>query len=424
MPVAGGSGGPHAVVRFTQALASALDGLQGAAAWSMSPAEQREALVGLRRQQARLKELELRVLVAGDRNSIGADAGATSTPAWLADATKSTRAACFRDLHLAQALDEDFEATRRALAAGRIDEEKAAIIIRAVRALTEEYDELPEGTHAKAEAHLLDLAARFDAPALRALGKRLFEVVCPEAADSVEGRTLAEEEARARRTAYLMMRDNGDGSTEGRFRLPSLQAGLLKKAVQALTAPRRIGAGRVDPETGKKLPAATLAGQGLMDLLENHLNLDTLPSRNGSPFTVVVTLGLEALCTALGVAISDVGVRISAGEVRRLACTAGIIPMVLNGESVPLDLGRTKRLFDKNQALVLDHRHAGCAAANCDRPPAWVEYHHTKAWARGGTTDLHNAIPLCPPHHHMADHPESWTMKHLPTGKVRFHRRT
>src|SRR5690349_4804781 len=94
VPVAGGSGGPHAVVRFTQALASALDGLQGAAAWSMSPAEQREALVELRRQQARLKELELRVLVAGDRNSIGADTGATSTPAWLADATKSTRAAC------------------------------------------------------------------------------------------------------------------------------------------------------------------------------------------------------------------------------------------------------------------------------------------------------------------------------------------
>jgi hypothetical protein len=389
----------------------------------MTPAEQREALVALRVQQARLKELELRVLVAGDRNGIGADSGATSTPAWLAHQTKSTRAGCFRDLHLAQALDEEFEATRKALAAGRIDEEKAWVVVRAVRALSAEYDELPEGTHAKAEAHLLDLAGRFDAPALRALGKRLFEVVCPEAADQAEGAKLAEEEARARRTCYLSVHDKGDGTAEGRFRLSSLHAALLTKAVQSLTAPRRIGEGRIDPETGKKLPASTLAGHGFMDLLENHLNLDTLPSRNGSPFRVVVTIGLEQLRSALGVAVSDVGVRISAGEARRLACAAGIIPMVLGGDSVPLDLGREKRLFDKNQALALDHLFGGCAAANCDRPPAWVEYHHRTAWSAGGTTDLANGLPLCPPHHHIADHPESWAMHHLPTGKVRFHRR-
>jgi hypothetical protein len=72
----------------------------------------------------------------------------------------------------------------------------------------------------------------------------------------------------------------------------------------------------------------------------------------------------------------------------------------------------------------LDQVFGGCAAATCDRPPAWVEYHHHQSWAHGGTTDLANGLPLCPPHHHMADHPESWTMKHLPTGKVRFHRRT
>ena len=41
-----------------------------------------------------------------DRNQVGADSGATSTPAWLADRTASTRAACFRDLRLAEQLDE------------------------------------------------------------------------------------------------------------------------------------------------------------------------------------------------------------------------------------------------------------------------------------------------------------------------------
>ena len=46
----------------------------------------------LRRQRARLEELELRVLVQADRDQVGADSGATSTPAWLAHATKTTTA--------------------------------------------------------------------------------------------------------------------------------------------------------------------------------------------------------------------------------------------------------------------------------------------------------------------------------------------
>ncbi|HET7357176.1 MAG TPA: DUF222 domain-containing protein [Nocardioidaceae bacterium] len=429
-PATGGSGsgprdpGGHPVVAFVESLAAGLDRLGPVAAWSMTPAEQRRALVALERQQARLAELRLRVLAAADRNQVGADSGATSTPAWLAHATKTTRQACFRDLHLAEALDGDFEATRRALAAGEIDVDKARIIINAVRDLTEEYDDLPAGVHAEAEAHLLEKAVEFDAPGLRMCGRRLFEVVCPGAADAAEGKKLAEEEERARRTASLSMRDHGDGTVEGRFRLPTLHAGLLKKAVQALTAPRRIGEARTDPKTGKKLPAPVLAGQGLMELLEKHLNLDSMPSVNGSTFTVVVTIPLEFLCSGLGVAVTDVGVRVSAGELRRLACDAGIIPLMLAGDSMPLDLGREQRLFGKGQKIALNHVYGGCAAANCDRPPAWVEYHHKKPWAKGGRTDLADGIPLCPPHHQMADHPETWTIHYQPDGTVRFHRRT
>jgi hypothetical protein len=423
---AGGSGGPqqHPVVAFTEALAGALDRLGPVAAWSMTPEEQRRTLVALEHQQARLAELRLRVLAAADRNQVGAESGATSTPAWLAHATATTRLACFRDLHLAEALDGDFEATRRALAAGVIDVDKARIVVAAVRELVDDYDELPEGVHAAAEAHLLEKAVEFDAPGLRMCGRRLFEVVCPEAADQAEGGKLAAEEEKARRTASLSMRENGDGTVEGRFRLPVLHAGVLQKAVQALTAPRRIGSGRSDPATGTKLPGPVLAGQGLMELLDKHLNPESMPSVNGSVFTVVVTIPLEYLCTGVGVAVSDVGVRVSAGEVRRLACAAGIIPMVLGGDSVPLDLGREQRLFSRGQKTALNQVFGGCAAHNCDRPPAWVEYHHKKPWSRGGRTDLRDGLPLCPPHHHMADHPESWTMHTLPTGKVRFHRRT
>jgi hypothetical protein len=97
--------------------------------------------------------------------------------------------------------------------------------------------------------------------------------------------------------------------------------------------------------------------------------------------------------------------------------------MVLDGSSVPLDLGREQRLFTKHQRIALAQQYDGCAAVNCDRPPAWTEIHHPDPWSYGGRTDLTNGLPLCPPHHRMADHPESWTMRRLPHGGVRFSRR-
>ena len=326
-------------------------------------------------------------------------------------------------MRLAEALTDGYDATRVALAQGRINTDQAQVIVKAVETLTREYDDLPVGIEAKAEAHLLDLATRFDAHVLRRLGKRLFEVVCPEAADEAEGEKLAKEEARARRSTTLSMRDNGDGTSSGFFKIPTLHAALLKKALEALTSPRRLGEGRLDPKTGRKLPYDVLLGQGFTELLEHHLNPANLPTQAGSPFTLVVTLSVEALKTGVGVATLDTGDRISAGEARRLACRAGIIPMVLDGDSMPLDLGREQRLYDRYQRIALAHVHRGCATDGCDRPPSWTEAHHQHPWQHGGTTDLADGLPLCPPHHHMADHPEAWDMRTLPTGKVRFSRR-
>jgi hypothetical protein len=411
------------VLGFAHAVEDALDRVGSVPMWSMSAGEQREALEVLHRIESKLAGLGLRVLAAADTNQVGLDSGATSTGAWLADRTRRTRAACARRVRLANALEEEFSATGAALAAGRVDVEQAEVICAAVRRLVSDHDDLPEGVHARAEAHLLDLAAEFDVATLRRLGKRLFEVVCPEAADAAEGEQLEDEERRARRKAWCSFHDNGDGTVDGRFRLPTLQAEVLKKALEALTSPRRLGDTALDPETGRRLAHHTLLGLGLMELVEHHLNVRSLPSEGASPFTVVVTLGLDALLSGIGVASLDTGGRISAGEARRLACSAGIIPMVLDGASVPLDLGRERRLFTKHQRVALAHRYGGCAAVNCDRPPAWTETHHDVPWRSGGGTDLGNAIPLCRPHHHMADRPGSWDMKRMPHGGVRFSRR-
>ena len=412
----------HAGLRFAQAAEAALDRLGDAPAWSMTPDEQRQALVLLGRLQSRVDELELRVLVSADRNDVGADSGTTSTAAWLASATRRTRAQCSAAVRLAGDLDERYDATRLALGRGDVTIEQARVIVKAVDALVQDHD-VPPDIHGRAERHLLELARDFDAATLQRLGHRLFEVVCPDAADAAEGDVLARQEEHARRTACVTMRDNGDGTVDGRFRLPVLQAALLKKALEVLTSPRRLGEGRLDPATGRKLPYPVLLGHGFMELLENHLDPARLPSTGGSPFTLVVTISLDALTSGLGAATLESGDRISAGEARRLACRAGIIPMVLDGKSMPLDLGREQRLYDRYQRIALAQMYGGCAATDCDRPPTWTEAHHRDPWIPSGRTDLANGLPLCPPHHWMADHPAAWKMTTLRSGKVRFARR-
>jgi len=121
----------------------------------------------------------------------------------------------------------------------------------------------------------------------------------------------------------------------------------------------------------------------------------------------------------------------SAAQARRLACNAGIVPMVLGGDSVPLDLGRTERFFSWHQRLALAHAQGRCVADGCDRPPAWCEAHHLHGWtAEHGHTDLADGVLLCGFHHHLV-HDTDWdirladdgTPEMIPPAAVDPHRR-
>ena len=124
-----------------------------------------------------------------------------------------------------------------------------------------------------------------------------------------------------------------------------------------------------------------------------------------------------------GVCTLDTGGRISAGEARRLACTAGIIPAVLGGKSQVLDLGRRRRLHTPGQRLAMSLRDGGCTAEGCDKPPSMCHAHHDKPWSTGGATSLGNGRLLCG-HHHRRIHDSNYEHRLEPTGTVSFHRRT
>jgi hypothetical protein len=95
----------------------------------------------------------------------------------------------------------------------------------------------------------------------------------------------------------------------------------------------------------------------------------------------------------------------------------------LGGRSVPLDLGRRRRLFSDQQRIAVGLTHTTCAADGCERPFAWCELHHRRPWAGQGPTDLADAVALCSFHHHRI-HDTGFLHARLPDGSVRFRRRT
>src|SRR6266545_6355582 len=273
-------------------------------------------------------------------------------------------------------------------------------------------DDGDRSVRTRAEAHLVDQARDFAPRDLRILGRRVLDVVAPEVAEAEEARQLAAEEAHARAHTSLRFRALGDGTTHLAGRIPDATAGRLATYLHAYTSPRQPN-GRDEPAATTANPDATTAhghatrsgadtdasapaeripydrqlGNAFCALLE-HLDPDRLPLHGGDATTVMVTMTLdqlmdqlmdqlthqltthdlvtgESLARADGVAHVGDGTRITASEARRLACAARIIPAVLGGESQPLDLGRSRRLFPPPHRKALRLRDRQCRADRC-----------------------------------------------------------
>lgn len=410
----------HSVTHFATRLRTRLDELVEAPTWSMTKDDKQQALRDLAVAAAQLESLRLRVLVDAERDGDVIEPSDRSVADWVARETRQTRASARADLKHALALDQHHRVLATAHASGIVNSQQA-------RAITRSLDLLPrQGRFATtteeretAEAHLVELAATFDARALETLGKRVYAVICPEVADAYEGTLLQAEEARAARTVLHDTWDDSSGTTHGRFRVPRLHGHMLRKALAALTDPTRVSTGAADER-----PLPVRRGEALCELLERIATKD-LPAAGGGA-TVVVTMTMDALVARLdeaGVATLDTGLRVSASEARRLACRHHLVPAVLGSKSVVLDLGTESRLFSAAQRRALAAAQGGCTAEHCDVPAAMCHAHHDVPWSRGGRTDLANGRLLCGPHHRRV-HDAAYEHELTPDNQVRFHRRT
>ena len=127
---------------------------------------------------------------------------------------------------------------------------------------------------------------------------------------------------------------------------------------------------------------------------------------------IQVTSSLETLLGAAGAPaahLEHASMPISSTTVERLACDSSITRVLLDSESVVIDVGRAKRVVAGPTKRALNARDGHCRWPGCDRPASWSAAHHVVHWIHGGTSDLDNLILLCHRHHWMV-HEGKWQL--------------
>ncbi|RNL60569.1 HNH endonuclease [Nocardioides marmoriginsengisoli] len=363
---------------------------------------------------------KLQALASAERSRTAARVGAASTGQWAARLTNSDQVVAQRQVRLARGLD-DRPAAGAALARGVISPEHAEVIVHADRQLPAH---VTTAQREVVEQELVTKAQVLSPSALRRVARRALTAIEDDVAavDAHENELVRDLEQHARTRTRLTLHDNDDGTVTGHFTVPTAQGHLLRKILDTITAPRRGRPGASRAQVGDREARTDwdrARGEAFCELVD-HLPTDHLHPRTAA--TLVVTVDEATLRHALKVAHLDTDEALSAGEARRLACTARILPVVLGGASLPLDLGRSARLFSEAQRTALGTTHRACAADGCERPFAWCELHHDVPWSHLGKTDLARAVPLCH-FHHRRIHDQHYVHHRQPDGSIAFHQR-
>ncbi|WP_405057653.1 HNH endonuclease [Kribbella sp. NBC_01505] len=222
-----------------------------------------------------------------------------------------------------------------------------------------------------------------------------------------DGPEPAEDEAHKQRS--LRLRDV-DGGVKITGFLPGAMGEQVKTQIHSLAKPHKTVDGERDPRTLEQRQADALIG--ISDAAAGN------PDYPGVPH-LTVTIDFDDLKNALanvpeafngaagGSGELVFGGNLSAGAVRLLACDAAILPIVLGGDSQPLDVGTEQRFVNRYIRRALNKRDKGCVV--CKAPPWMCHAHHVIHWVDGGPTSLHNLALVCSAHHR-AVHKNQWTI--------------
>ena len=239
LEMASPSANPGAALSVTSAMTSvgaALDQLARALGHAVTVG--RDEVAGIERLVRRVESIRLAVIARVERDRVAVRSGSSNTASWVSQATRSGGGVAAGQVALATALESGLPATRAALAAGEVSTRHAAIIAGAMAGLPVE---LADAEREKVEASLVRDARRLEPSRLRQTASMALAAAGKGVAEAAahQEQVLLDQERKAYAASRLTLFDHGDGTTTGRFLVPTGTAMVLRKVLQSMTAPRR-----------------------------------------------------------------------------------------------------------------------------------------------------------------------------------------
>ena len=334
-----------------------------------------------------------------------------------------------------------WEATATAQAEGLLDEEHVSVIAKFHKALPRWVD---AGTRAQADAELARQGAGLDPENLAAAARYLLVAI------DQDGPAPSEKE-RGRKRGLTFGRQQADGSSF----LSGWVTATFRAAVEAVWA-KEAAPGHNIPDYELNDPADAVSSdnetadanvpldetpegdaaddehdpqpeprgsdprtqqQRNHDALEamafRALQSGQLGTHHGLPVTIVVSTTLQDLEKGAGVAVTGGGTLLPMRDLIRLAANAFHYLYVYDRHTEQsLYLGRTKRLANAAQRLVLHGKERGCTRPGCSVPGYWAQVHHATAdWKDDGQTNIDDLTFACGADHRMLDNTDWRTRK-------------
>lgn len=285
--------------------------------------------------------------------------------------------------------------------AGDISRDHVRNIVEVMTHLPKEID---AGTRDRTERILVDYSREGWPDDLPRIGREILARVDPDG-------TITSDADRKRRRGIVVCRPgvNGMSWIEG-WITPELRA-LLDAVLAKFGRPGMCniedaespaaGAGSIDTDVLEaaarrdRRDSAQRTHDALFALLQPGVDPGKLGSHRGLPVEAIITMSLADLERAAGVATTASGGHVSINEALKLAEGTKPVLAVLDGDGMPLYLGRSRRLANSAQRLALIARDKGCTRPGCDAPASMCAVHHIVDWADGGLTDLNNLALAC-----------------------------
>jgi hypothetical protein len=317
-----------------------------------------------------LMAMQLQLVAEADRRGVFIADGARNAKAWLQSALRISGGDAEGRAKVApkverrtsltgEPLPAELPATAEALREGAIGLEHARGIAEGMRKIA---PLVSNKENEKAESTLAENARHLGPHEVRTLAERIRYLNDQDGALDDEEKQVNERE--------LHIGVGRDGMTVLKGRLDKETGAKLQAALEPWAAPQPEKNGDKDPRSPAKRNADAFAA--LLDLV---LSTDDLPRTGGQRPHLNITIDFEALRKQIttratpGGTLENTGEPISAAQVRRLACDAEVLPIVLGSDGQPLDVGRTQRTAPPHLRAALLARDGKCSFPGCDHRP-------------------------------------------------------